>query len=172
MLRSGVQISMRFLPGRGEAAADDTKDRRSGWTWPAMSRVLRTAPVGALPSVPGKVCIRRPKADGIGAFASVGDQQRLAQFWLKILVGHRARCSRPFVAGEPGFRRQALVSWVLFEGALVGSVTRWPLRGREKYAFPTEGGVKNTQKAHYFETEEVVHRHLGCPDVGGDPLPS
>ena len=30
-------------------------------------------------------------------------------------------------------RRQALVSWVLFEGALVASVTRWPLRGSEKY---------------------------------------
>ena len=29
-------------------------------------------------------------------------------------------------------KRQALVSWVLFEGALVASVTRWPLRGREK----------------------------------------
>ena len=42
-------------------------------------------------------------------------------------------CSRPFVAGEPGCRRQASVSWVLFEGAFVGSVTtRWPLRGREK----------------------------------------
>jgi len=25
-------------------------------------------------------------------------------------------------------RRQTLVSWVLFEGSLVGSVTRWPLR--------------------------------------------
>ena len=35
------------------------------------------------------------------------------------------------MAGEPGCRRQALVSWVLFEGALVASVTRWPLRGRE-----------------------------------------
>ena len=31
-------------------------------------------------------------------------------------------------------RRQALalVSWVLFEGELAGSVPRWPLRGREK----------------------------------------
>ena len=46
--------------------------------------------------------------------------------------GHRARCSRPFVAGEPGCRRQALVSWVLFEGALAGSVLRWLLRGRKK----------------------------------------
>jgi len=27
--------------------------------------------------------------------------------------------------------RQALVSWVLFEGAPAGSVTRWPLRGRK-----------------------------------------
>lgn len=50
--------------------------------------------------------------------------------------GHRSRCSRPFVAGEPGCRRQALVSWVLFEGALVASVTRWPLRGREKPGLP------------------------------------
>ena len=37
-------------------------------------------------------------------------------------TGHRTRCSRPFVAGEPGCRRQALVSWVLFEGVLVGSL--------------------------------------------------
>ena len=36
------------------------------------------------------------------------------------------------MAGETRCRRQALVSWVLFEGALVGSVTRRPLRGREK----------------------------------------
>ena len=36
--------------------------------------------------------------------------------------GHRARCSRPFMAGEPGCRRQALVSWVLFEVALPPSV--------------------------------------------------
>ena len=36
------------------------------------------------------------------------------------------------MAGELVCRRQALVSWVLFEGALAGSVTRWPLRGREK----------------------------------------
>jgi len=31
------------------------------------------------------------------------------------------RCSRPFVAGEPGCRRPALVSWVLFDGSLAGS---------------------------------------------------
>jgi len=37
------------------------------------------------------------------------------------------------LASKPGCRRQALVSWVLFESALVGSVTtRWPLRGRKK----------------------------------------
>jgi len=41
--------------------------------------------------------------------------------------GRRTRCLRPFVAGEPGCRRQALVSWVLFKGAHIGSVTRWPL---------------------------------------------
>ena len=29
-------------------------------------------------------------------------------------------------------KKKELVSWVLFEGALVASVTRWPLRGREK----------------------------------------
>ena len=46
--------------------------------------------------------------------------------------GHRARCSRPFVGGEPGYRRQALVSQVLFEGALAGSVTKRPLRERKK----------------------------------------
>jgi len=41
---------------------------------------------------------------------------------------------RGFVAGKPGWRRQALVSWVLFKGALAGSVTRWLLRGE---TFPT-----------------------------------
>jgi len=55
-------------------------------------------------------------------------------FFPRPVPGHRARCSCPFVAGEPGCRRQALVSWVLFGGVLVGSVTRWPLRGREKKA--------------------------------------
>jgi len=52
---------------------------------------------------------------------------------IKWKIGHRARCSCPFVAGEAGCRRQELVSWVLFEGALAGSVTRWPLRRRENY---------------------------------------
>jgi len=34
------------------------------------------------------------------------------------------------MAGEPGRQRQALVSRVKFEGALVDSAARWPLRGR------------------------------------------
>ena len=38
---------------------------------------------------------------------------------------------------KPGCRRQAFVSWVLFEGALAGSVTKWPLRGREKCMTPS-----------------------------------
>ena len=37
----------------------------------------------------------------------------------------------PLLAGEPGCRRQALVSRVKCEGALVDSAARWPLRGRE-----------------------------------------
>ena len=37
------------------------------------------------------------------------------------------------MASELGCRRQALVPWVLFEGELVGSVTRWPLRGKKPY---------------------------------------
>ena len=60
--------------------------------------------------------------------------------------GHRARCSRPFVAGEPGCRRQVLVSWVLFEGAaLAGSVTRRSLRRRKKKEKKT--GNPNGQQA-------------------------
>ena len=51
-----------------------------------MSQTVRPAPVVALPSVSGVVCSRRPKVYGIGAFASVGVQQRLARFWLEILV--------------------------------------------------------------------------------------
>ena len=45
------------------------------------------------------------------------------------IPGHRARCSRPFVAGEPRHRRQALVSRVKCKGSLAGSVARWPLGG-------------------------------------------
>ena len=94
LLRSWVQILVCFFPERGEAAADDTKDRRSGWRRPTTSRTFRTTPVGALPSVSEVVFSRRPKVDGIGAFASVGDQKRLARFWLKSL-------SLKIVASEP-----------------------------------------------------------------------
>jgi len=62
--------------------------------------------------------------------------------------GHRAWCSRAFVAGEPGCRRQALVSMVLFEGALVGSVTSWPLR--------TTGGAAATGAKAAAEAESVA----------------
>ena len=34
--------------------------------------------------------------------------------------------------GRTGSRRQALVPWVLFEGELAGTATRWPLRRRKK----------------------------------------
>ena len=37
------------------------------------------------------------------------------------------RGTRPFMASEPGFQRQELVFWVLFEGSRASSVTRWPL---------------------------------------------
>ena len=41
------------------------------------------------------------------------------------------RGSRPFVAGEPGCRRQVLAVRVGYKGALAGSVARWPLGGIE-----------------------------------------
>ena len=39
------------------------------------------------------------------------------------------------MAREPGCRRQALVSRVKCEGAVAGSVARWPLRGAKKEDF-------------------------------------
>jgi len=63
----------------------------------------------------GGNAVRRPlqRQRGILLFFKVG------------VPGHRTRCSRPFVASEPGCRRQALVSWILLKGALVGSVTTY-----------------------------------------------
>ena len=46
--------------------------------------------------------------------------------------GHRVWGSRPFVASEPGCRRQVLAFRVECKGALVGSVARWPLGGIKK----------------------------------------
>ena len=70
----------------------------------------------------------------------------------KCPVRTKSKLTRPFVAGEPGCRRQALVSWVLFEGALVASVTRWPLRGRGKFLIQL-GRKPNRQSQNKSNTQ-------------------
>jgi hypothetical protein len=66
-------------------------------------------------------------------------QERLAELGCEEKVactnqsfGERAEQEHQEHKGATVIAQQALVSWVLFEGALAGSVTRWPLRGREK----------------------------------------
>ena len=46
-------------------------------------------------------------------------------------------CLGCFTEKAPGRRRQVLVSRVKFEGALAGSMARWPLRGCKKSAGTT-----------------------------------
>jgi len=53
------------------------------------------------------------------------------RFLPRPVPGHRARCSRPYVAGEPGCRRQALVFWVLFEDHLLALLLNGPYGGEK-----------------------------------------
>jgi len=74
---------------------------------------------------------------------------QLIQLFLKVFIVAR-------VIFKKGTLRQALVSWVLFEGSLVRSVTRWPLREweekcRQKWnipfsAPPLSGGIGSRQQ--------------------------
>jgi len=83
---------------------------------------------------------------------------QLIQLFLKVFIVAR-------VIFKKGTLRQALVSWVLFEGSLVRSVTRWPLREweekcRQKWnipfsAPPSVGGL------------DLDSRSSGCARLGG-----
>ena len=53
------------------------------------------------------------------------------------------RCSRPFVAAEPRYRRRAMVSRVKCEGPFADSTARLPLRGRDNW-------VEMGGKGHFF----------------------
>jgi len=77
---------------------------------------------------------------------------------------HWARCSRPFVASKPGCRRQAPVSRVLFEGALVGSVTRWPLLGRKK-TWALDESVAHSRRAVIGHCESLLPWRFGRADL-------
>ena len=117
---------------------------------PAQSPSLTSAPTRSARREAAGICVGQRRSRSCLKGEVPSSRTRLPGLaTTRPVPRHRTRFSRPFVASEPGCRRQALVSWVLFRRVQLLALLLDGSFGEEKYDQnwvnflqpPREGGL-------------------------------